>query len=218
MSDRRRRHSSNSQARRMTGSMGSGPATEPVRLTLPGGQTLRVLEVSDADELYALIDANRSHLARWMPWAAGQTLEGTLEFIRAAGSRLAEGNGFQAAIVDGGRIVGVIGFHGIDWLHHSTSLGYWLAEDAQGQGTMTTAVRAMLGHALLGLGLNRVEIRASVENARSRALIERLGFHYEGVAREAFRLADGYHDDAVYSMLAAEWRAHAAPAAAERRS
>jgi ribosomal-protein-serine acetyltransferase len=202
----------------MTGSMGSAPAIELASPTLPGGQTLRVLDESDADELYALIDANRSHLARWLPWAAGQTREGTLEFIRAAGARLAEGNGCQAAIVDGRRIVGVIGFHGIDWLHHSTSLGYWLAEDAQGQGTMAEAVRAMLGHALLSLGLNRVEIRASVENRRSRALIERLGFHYEGAARQAFRLADGFHDDAVYSMLAADWGARAAPAAAGRPS
>jgi ribosomal-protein-serine acetyltransferase len=62
-------------------------------------------------------------------------------------------------------------------------------------------------------GLNRVEIRASVENERSRALIERLGFHYEGAARQAFRLADGYHDDAVYSMLAAEWPGESAPRA-----
>ena len=37
------------------------------------------------------------------------------------------------------------------------------------------------------------------------ALIERLGFQYEGAARQAFRLADGYHDDAVYSMLATDW-------------
>ena len=59
-------------------------------------------------------------------------------------------------------------------------------------------------------GLNRVEIRASVENQPSRALIERLGFHYEGIARQAFRLADGFHDDAVYSMLAAEWPDHPA--------
>jgi ribosomal-protein-serine acetyltransferase len=168
---------------------------------------LRALEESDADELYALIDANRSYLARWLPWAAGQTRESTLEFIRATGRQLGEHNGFQAAIVDGGRIVGVIGFHGIDWHHRSTSIGYWLAQNAQGQGTMTEAVSAMVSQALGGWELNRVEIRASVENERSRALIERLGFHYEGAAREAYRLADGYHDDAVYSMLAAEWPA-----------
>jgi ribosomal-protein-serine acetyltransferase len=174
---------------------------------LPGGQVLRVLEESDADELYALMDANRAELARWLPWAAGQTRAGTLEFIRAGRAQIVRRDGLQAAIVARGRIVGAVGFHGVDWQHRSASLGYWLAHDAQGQGMMTAAVRAMVTHALRAWGLNRVEIRASVENERSRALIERLGFRYEGIARQAFRLADGFHDDAVYSMLAAEWPA-----------
>jgi ribosomal-protein-serine acetyltransferase len=177
----------------------------PARLPLLGGRALRLLRESDADELYAVIDANRAYLARWLPWAGAQTREGTLDFIRATRGQIELSNGFQAALVDRERIVGVVGFHGVDRQHRSTSLGYWLAEDAQGRGVMTEAVRVMVGHALRAWGLHRVEIRASVENQRSRALIERLGFHYEGVARQAFLLADGYHDDAVYSMLASEW-------------
>jgi ribosomal-protein-serine acetyltransferase len=174
-------------------------------IRLADSRQLRAIEESDADELYALADENRAYLARWLPWAEGQTAEGMLQFIRSAREQMAERNGLQMAIVDDGRIIGMVGFHGIDWQHRATSLGYWLAQRAQGRGTMTEAVRAMVAHALGVWELNRVEIRASVENARSRRLIERLGFHFEGVARKAFRLADGYHDDAVYSMLACEW-------------
>ena len=39
-----------------------------LRHELPGGYALRLLEESDADELFALIDANREHLGPWMPW------------------------------------------------------------------------------------------------------------------------------------------------------
>ena len=187
----------------------AAPLSVPERIALSGERSLRVLEESDADELYALIEANRAHLARWLPWAPGQTREGTLEFVRAGREQIDRRDGFQAGVVDAGRIVGVVGFHGIDWQHRSTSIGYWLARGAQGRGTMSEAVGAMVTHALRTWGLNRVEIRASVENRRSRALIERLGFLYEGDARQAFRLADGFHDDAVYSMLAAEWPAPA---------
>jgi hypothetical protein len=38
---------------------------------------LRLFDEADAAELYAVIDANRAHLARWMPWAEGQTPDGT---------------------------------------------------------------------------------------------------------------------------------------------
>jgi len=168
---------------------------------------LRVLEQSDVDDLYALIEANRGHLAKGLPWAADQTRAGTLRFVRATRAQNEKNNGFHAVILYRERLVGVVGFHGVDWQHRLTSLGYWLAEEAQGRGTMSEAARAMVDHALGVWRLNRVEIRASVENERSRSLIERLGFRFEGMARQAFRLADGYHDDAVYSMLAAEWPA-----------
>lgn len=168
---------------------------------------LRLLEESDADELYGLIEANRAYLARWMPWASGQTREGTLQFIRQTRRQVAGNNGLQTAIVRGGRIVGVVGFHGVDWADRATSIGYWLDERQQGSGIMTRAVRALVDHALLEWRLNRVEIRAAPENQRSRAIAERLGFREEGVLREAERVGDRYLDNVVYGMLASEWPA-----------
>jgi ribosomal-protein-serine acetyltransferase len=102
--------------------------------------------------------------------------------------------------------------HRIDWVNRSVELGYWLAADAQGSGIMTAAAAALTRHAFEALGLERVQICAAVGNARSRALIERLGFTYEGVARAHYRIGDGWHDDAVYSMLAGERAALPRPA------
>ena len=177
-----------------------------LKLDLPDGCRLRLLEEDDADEFHALIDANREYLARWMPWAAGETRDGTLEFIRLTRKQVADNDGFQTAIVRDGSIVGIVGFHGVDWPARSTSIGYWLDERQQGQGIMTRAVRALVDHALLGWRLNRVEIRAAPENHRSRAIPERLGFREEGVLREAERVGDRYLDSVVYGMLASEWR------------
>lgn len=136
----------------------------------------------------------------------GQDLEGTRGFLRSATAQAAADNGFSAAIVDGNAIVGIVGFHHVDWDHRSTSIGYWLGRDAQGRGTATQAVGALLAHAFERWDLNRVELRAAPENARSRAVAERLGFVEEGVLREAERHRDGYRDLVLYSMLAAEWR------------
>ena len=125
---------------------------------------LRLLDESDAEDLYAAVDANRDHLARWLPWAAGQTLEGTLAFIRSTRRQLATNDGFQTAIVEDGRIIGMVGFHGVSWDHRSATIGYWLAEAAQGRGIMTRAVRALANYAFTVWELNRVEIRAAVDN------------------------------------------------------
>lgn len=177
-----------------------------LQFQLTEGQKLRLLDKSDAEELYALIDANRDYLMRWLPWAAGQTLQDTLAFIHRTREQLANNDGFQMTIVDDGKIVGIVGFVGVSWQHRSTTIGYWLAESAQGCGTMTRAVRALANHALETWQLNRVEIRAGVDNARSRAIPERLGFNQEGVLRDAELIGDRYVDQAVYAMLAREWR------------
>ena len=178
-----------------------------LRFELSPGQQLRLLEESDAEELYVLIHANRDHLARWMPWAARQTLADTSAFIERTRDQLAGNDGFQTAIVEDRRIVGVIGFHAVSWEHRSTSIGYWLAESAQGRGTMTSAVRALLDHAFGIWRLHRVEIRAALDNTRSRAIPERLGFNQEGILRDAERVGARHVDQVVYAILAGDPRA-----------
>jgi ribosomal-protein-serine acetyltransferase len=172
---------------------------------LSEGRGLRLLEESDAAELHALIAANRDYLARWMPWAGGQTLTDTSAFIGRTREQLANNDGFQTAVIQDGQIVGVVGFHAVSWEHRSTSMGYWLAESAQGAGAMTRAVGALVDHALESWQLHRVEIRAGVENTPSRAIPERLGFTQEGILCEAERVGERYVDLAVYAMLAGGW-------------
>jgi ribosomal-protein-serine acetyltransferase len=170
---------------------------------LDNGKMLRLLEESDAAELNALVDANRDYLARWLPWAASETFEDTFAFIRGTRRQLADNDGFQTAIVDErDRIIGVVGFHQVSWANSSTSIGYWLAAEAQGHGTMTVAVSSLIAHAIGTWKLRRVEIRAAAENRRSRAIPERLGFVEEGTLRDAERVGERYLDLVVYSILA----------------
>jgi ribosomal-protein-serine acetyltransferase len=178
-----------------------------LRRDLPGGAHLRLIEESDADELFALTDRNREHLEPWMPWIAlTRAPDDTLQFIRATRRQLADDDGMQLAIVgDDGAIAGVVGFHRIDWANRATSIGYWLAADRQGRGLMTEAVRALVEYAF-GRGLHRIEIAAAVDNARSRAVPERLGFRAEGIERGAERHGERYLDLVVYALLATDPR------------
>jgi len=166
---------------------------------------VRPLEATDAAELHDLVEANREHLARWMPWAAGQDLAGTERFLAEAGEQLARDDGFQAKIAPAGEIVGVAGFHSVDWINRHTSIGYWLAEDAQGRGTMTAVVRALLDRAFYDWELHRVEIHCAPENHRSRAIPKRLGFREEARLRETERVEGRYLDSVVYGLLEEEW-------------
>ncbi len=189
---------------------GRPPDRGTLSIEASGNLRLRTVQESDATELHALIASNRDHLSRWMAWPSTQTFDDTLRFIRSCARQLAENDGFQAAILRDQKIVGVAGFHGVDWARRSTSIGYWLAEEQQGQGTMSSAVRALLDHAFEVWRLNRVEVRIAPDNERSRALAIRLGFRQEGTLRAAERIGERYLDSVVYSLLDSD-RGRAAP-------
>lgn len=166
---------------------------------------LRTLETTDADELFALVDANRAYLREWLPWVDGtRGPSDSREFIEATQAQAAANRGFQAGIFHDGRLAGLVGFHPLDWTNRRATIGYWLAADAQGHGLMTRAVEAVVTHAFEIWGMNKVEIRAAVGNHKSRAIPQRLGFVEEGVLRDAEWLYDHYVDLVSYGQLARE--------------
>lgn len=166
---------------------------------------IRPVRAADAPELHALVETNRDYLSRWLPWAAGQDLAATEKFLIGAEAQLARNDGFQAVIAPDGRILGIAGFHSVDWTNRNTSIGYWLAEGAQGRGTMTATVRALVDHAFTEWNLHRIEIHCAPANHRSRAIPERLGFREEATLRETERIGDRYLDGVVYGLLEGEW-------------
>jgi ribosomal-protein-serine acetyltransferase len=181
--------------------------TSPFPMAAGPDLELRPLEEADAEELFALVDANRGYLREWLPWLDQNTeIEHTRAFIRATRKHHADRNGFTCGIRRRGALVGVVGLHAIDWPNRKTSLGYWVAEPHQGRGIMTRACAALLPYVFDELGLNCVEIGCAVGNARSNAIPGRLGFTREGVLRQREWLYDHFVDHVVYSLLASEWR------------
>jgi ribosomal-protein-serine acetyltransferase len=179
---------------------------------LGAGALIRPLEAEDVPELFRLVDANREYLRAWLPWLdATQREEDLQAWATAEREKAAAGRAAQFVILDEGQIAGVIGFHEIDRSNRQVDLGYWVAEERQGRGLVTRAVRALLRIAFDDLNLKRVGIKTATENLRSRAIPERLGFRHVGVLPQAERLYDRVVDLDAYALLATEWRAENEP-------
>lgn len=167
---------------------------------------LRLFEPHHAEALFALSDRNRDHLRPWLPWIEStHAVADSRGYILAmrqgygAGTDLAIGIWFQ------GELVGAIGMHRIDEQNKSAEIGYWLSADAQGNGIITRACRAVLSYAFGDRALNRIVIRVNPHNTPSRAIPERLQFTQEGTHRQIQAHYDHFIDLVVYSMLASEW-------------
>lgn len=161
-----------------------------------------------AEELFALIEDNRDYLAHWFPWADKTKTSGDLAgFIKAGRQQLADENGFQAGIWLHGTLVGSVGLHYINGWAKATEVGYWLAQDKQGQGVMTRVLAGLCTLCFEDYDLNRIEIRCAENNRKSRAVPKRLGFKQEGVIRHMAYTKDGWVDFVIYGMLATDWQA-----------
>ena len=66
---------------------------------------------------------------------------------------------------------------------------------------MTKSVKEVIEIGKSYYSLRRFDIWCAVENYRSRAIPERLGFKNEGIIRQAEKVYDNYLDHVVYGLL-----------------
>ncbi len=174
--------------------------------TLGEGAELRILEVRHASEFLAFVETNRDYLGAWLEWAhTMNTLEQAENFIQRGLKRYIEDGLPWVGIWLEQRLVGGILFFPVEKNIQATMIGYWLGQKAAGRGLMNKAVTAMLHFVFTELKLNRVELQAHVDNTRSRAAAERLGFLFEGIQRDIWKHKGEFVDHAVYAMLARDW-------------
>ena len=85
-------------------------------------------------------------------------------------------------------------------------VGYVLDPQAHGRGYATEAVRALLGLAFDGLGLHRVVGRLDARNAASAGVLRGAGMRQEAHHASDQRVKGEWTDEAVFAILADEWR------------
>jgi ribosomal-protein-serine acetyltransferase len=172
------------------------------RFTIDLGDDLDLVlrEPWTVDPLHELIAKNLDRLRQWEPWAQGeQTREALAQFTNHELTEWVAGRSLPAAFRQDGVLVGSIGAR-IDTYAGTADLGYWIDADAEGRGLVSRAARGLIEHLRGDRGVRRIEIRTAVENARSRAVAERLGFELEGILRRAQPVGEAFHDVALYAL------------------
>lgn len=179
---------------------------EYFRLKVDENSELELINQDYADELFDLIEKNREYLKEWLPWLDNNRyLQNTIDYIKISQIQFERNESLQFVLKHRGKIVGVIGYHKIDWINRLTSIGYWIGEEYQGKGLITKSCIKVLDYSFGRMGLNRIEIRCAPDNLKSRAIPERLGFQEEGLIHQAEWLYDHFVDHVVYGMLESNW-------------
>lgn len=169
--------------------------------------SLSPVEPQDANELWRGVESSRDRLEQWLPWVPFTTdAESSYRYCDASATDWDHARACRFAIRERAtrRFVGVVGIETLAHLHQSGELGYWLRNDASGRGYMTEAAQQVLVWAFQRVGAHRVRVAAATDNHASLAVIARLGFRFEGIAREAERCNGRWLDHAVFALLATD--------------
>jgi ribosomal-protein-alanine N-acetyltransferase len=107
---------------------------------------------------------------------------------------------------DDSALAGVVNFSEIvRGAFQSAYLGYYAFAGMTGAGYMTEALALGLDYAFRLEGLHRIEANVQPGNARSLALVERIGFVREGYSRRYVKVGGRWRDHVRLALLAEDW-------------
>jgi len=161
--------------------------------------TLRPWVEADAAAMVECVNGDPA-ISRWLDrMPQPYSLEDARAYI--AGEITPGETRFAIADAASDRVVGAIGLSPVT--NEVGEIGYWLRADARGRGMATRALVLLSRWALARDDVERVQLRADIENLASRRVAEKAGFQLEGVLRSGyFNPRLGRRQDwAIYSLL-----------------
>lgn len=172
---------------------------------------LREPTPADAGRLFAY--ASDLGVTRFLAFDAPRSIEDTRQFIARAAEMRGQDREYVFVIAERAtdEAIGVTSLRNIEPPLGTAQVGTWVRRASWGSGANTEAKTLLLDYAFGELGLHRIEARISIENVRSCRAFEKLGGRREGLLREGFRKNGAVSDQALYAILATDWRARHAP-------
>lgn len=166
---------------------------------------LRQIRPTDAEAIFATFSDEET--MKFYGHEPHQSLKDSQELIGQIQARYARREGLRWGITLQGedRVIGSCGFHRFGEGFHRAETGYELNRAFWGQGLMFEAMSAILPYGFTELGFHRIEAAIDILNERSKNLLLKLGFTYEGNLRQRFYFRDRFEDEHYFGLLQQEY-------------
>jgi len=164
---------------------------------------LRPPTLKDAEDIAA--NANNIDVSRYLALVPyPYSVKDARDFIKLRRKK-AKHNPYNFGITlkHSGKLVGMIGFTGLDKFTAKTDVGYWLGRKYWRQGIATEALEAIVKFAFLKLKLVRLQADVAIENKASANLLKKIGFKKEGLKRKGGRAKSTgkWHDTYLFGLV-----------------
>ena len=169
---------------------------------------LRAPQPEDLAPLHAI--QSREDVARWLYWGPRSLEDVSRSLERQIGQDRTRELALVAVRRDTGELIGHLTLTLGPAEHRQAEIGFMFHPDHHGRGYATEASRAVLALAFTTYDLHRVYGRLEPRNIASARVLERLGMRREAELRENEWVKGEWQSEAIYAVLAREWRAQQA--------
>lgn len=174
------------------------------QLILPKIETerliLRPIGLEDAQDMFEY--ASDEKVLEFMTFPKHQSVDDSRNIIEKFIKKPKNGMPTTYAIIfkDDNKMIGTCDFPVFIESRKTAEVGYILNSSYWGRGIMPEAVKALIRVGFERFDLNRIQVCHSPRNTKSRRVIEKCGFTYEGIARGFIPVGEGYEDVPIYSI------------------
>jgi RimJ/RimL family protein N-acetyltransferase len=167
------------------------------------GDDLLLRSYRDSDVPDLLLAFDDELIRRWNP--GPHTEPEVLDWMRGRNDWSDRGHASWAVSNSAERLLGSVSFHKVDWEQRDCEVGYWVAPWARGSAVAARSVRLALSYVFGPMKMHRVYLFHAVENASSCGVARGAGFRLEGELKQAYKYPNGYRDEHLHAILAAEY-------------
>ncbi|MCG3729073.1 ribosomal protein S5-alanine N-acetyltransferase [Vibrio cincinnatiensis] len=174
---------------------------------------VRTAKREDALMIVQYFTANRDYLKPWEPKreAGFFQVTGWQQKLLKLDELHKLALGYYLLIIDAKSqaMLGTISFSNLTrFPFHACHVGYSLAENAQGRYIMTRALSLACQYLFEQQNMHRIMAAYMPHNTRSAAVLERLGFVLEGLAKDYLLIDGQWQDHILTSLINPNWQAN----------
>ena len=140
-----------------------------------------------AEFIFKAVDSCREHLRPFCPWEKNDdSVENVMKYLENKEAQVKAGERVEYGIfiTKSDIYIGNIQVFNISKTDKNGEFGYWLVEEATGNGYMTEAVLILEKYCFEELDMHRIQITCDALNEASAKVIKACEYTYEGTLRE----------------------------------
>ena len=155
------------------------------------------------NEYFQQINQNREFLRQYLLWVdKTNSVDDCASASKMFADEWAKEKIFAYSLIlkTTNKLVGSIDLHNIDKDNYKAEIGYWLAQQENGKGLISRAVK-LIEKAAFELGFHRIELEIQKDNLPSIRVAENNNYKLEGIHKDALYKYGQFYDKLVFAKI-----------------